>query len=77
MEWSRAQNFRPLAGEMFINDMQNLQLDINGLDKGIPYYVRVLAWNMKGFGRCAASDPPYAMPSSKSRFINQLNIWTK
>ena len=65
VEWSKAQNFRPLVGEVFINDMSSLQYDISGLDCGSPYFVRVTAWNMKGFSKSSLSDPLYAIPSSE------------
>lgn len=48
-----------------INEMHNLHHNITGLECGIPYFVRVTAWNVKGFGRPAYSDPLYAIPSSK------------
>lgn len=65
VEWSCAQNFKPLVGEVFISDLQNLKYDITGLECGCPYYVRVTAWNMKGFGKGSLSDPSYAIPSSE------------
>ena len=65
VEWSKGQNFRPLAGEVIINDIHNLEYEITGLDSGVAYFVRVTAWNIKGFGRCSYADPLYAIPSSK------------
>ena len=69
VEWSKSQNFRPLAGEVIINEIHSLEHAITGLDSGVPYYVKVTAWNIKGFGRSSLSDPLYAIPSS------ELSVW--
>ena len=65
VEWSCNESFSPLAGEQIIEDIRYNLYEIPCLQQGQVYYVRVRAWNMKGFGPAAISNPPYAAPSSK------------
>ncbi|XP_064627052.1 ankyrin repeat and fibronectin type-III domain-containing protein 1-like isoform X3 [Lineus longissimus] len=63
VEWSCFEDFHPLAGETVINSDEH-RYQIPNLTQGNTYYVRVTAGNIKGYGPFAASDPPYAVPSS-------------
>ena len=65
MEWSCFEDFMPLAGESIVENMRHLEYEIDGLAKGNRYYVRVAAWNMKGYSPYTAAKPSYAVPSSK------------
>ena len=65
VEWSHKANFRPVSGEIIIQDLRCLEYEIVGLTRGTPYYVRVTAWGPKGFGKHAYSQPPCATPSSE------------
>lgn len=56
----------PLAGESTVENMRHLEYEIEGLAKGNKYYVRVSAWNMKGYSPFTTAKPSYAVPSSKS-----------
>lgn len=62
----------PLAGEDIVENMRHLEYEICGLVKGNKYYVRVTAWNMKGYGPYTMSKPSYAVPSSKSNFYPEF-----
>ncbi|XP_068610883.1 ankyrin repeat and fibronectin type-III domain-containing protein 1 [Brachionichthys hirsutus] len=63
VEWSCLKDFSLLAGEMMLDNLQTLKCIINGLTTGRLYYVRVSAYNMKGWGLSAPSQPPSASPS--------------
>jgi len=65
VEWSRSESFAPLEGETILDDVRSLEVEIRHLKKGVPYYVRVAAMNMKGFSQPALSSPLYAVPSSE------------
>uniref|UniRef100_A0A3Q3JHZ2 Fibronectin type-III domain-containing protein n=1 Tax=Monopterus albus TaxID=43700 RepID=A0A3Q3JHZ2_MONAL len=64
VEWSCLKDFSLLAGETVLDDLQTLKCTISGLTTGRLYYVRVLAYNMKGWGPPASSLPPSAAPSN-------------
>ncbi|KAM6897551.1 ankyrin repeat and fibronectin type-III domain-containing protein 1 [Xenentodon cancila] len=64
VEWSCLKDFSLLAGEMVVDNLQNLQCSIGGLSTGRLYYVRVAAYNMKGWGPPTCSLPPSAAPSN-------------
>ncbi|XP_067344144.1 ankyrin repeat and fibronectin type-III domain-containing protein 1 isoform X1 [Channa argus] len=64
VEWSCLKDFSLLAGEMVLDDLQTLKCTISGLTTGRLYYVRVSAYNMKGWGAPASSLPPSAAPSN-------------
>ncbi|XP_052266694.1 ankyrin repeat and fibronectin type-III domain-containing protein 1-like isoform X3 [Dreissena polymorpha] len=64
VEWSRNDSFSLLDGELLLEDVRSLEVEIKKLKKGMPYYVRVSAMNMKGFSQPATSNPQYAVPSS-------------
>ncbi|XP_043929748.1 ankyrin repeat and fibronectin type-III domain-containing protein 1-like [Protopterus annectens] len=64
VEWSSSELFEPLTGFAEITDLRNLQYTIKGLDTGTPYYVRVSAYSLKGWGHAQMSHPPCHIPSS-------------
>ncbi|XP_056152660.1 ankyrin repeat and fibronectin type-III domain-containing protein 1-like [Lampris incognitus] len=64
VEWSCLKDFSLLAGEMVLDNLQSLKCTINNLTTGRLYYVRVSAYNMKGWGPPASSLPPSAAPSN-------------
>ncbi|KAM9425570.1 ankyrin repeat and fibronectin type-III domain-containing protein 1 isoform 2-T3 [Pholidichthys leucotaenia] len=64
VEWSCLKDFSLLAGEMVLDNLQSLKCTISGLTTGRLYYVRVSAYNMKGWGPPTSSLPPSAAPSN-------------
>lgn len=54
-----------MEGEILLDDVRNLEVEIKQLKKGTAYYVRVSAMNMKGFSCPSNTCPTYAVPSSK------------
>ncbi|XP_069763629.1 ankyrin repeat and fibronectin type-III domain-containing protein 1-like [Narcine bancroftii] len=64
VEWSYSKTFETRAGITIVEDLKSLQFTIEGLVTGALYYVRVSAYNMKGWGPPKASSPPCAAPSS-------------
>ncbi|KAM3860033.1 ankyrin repeat and fibronectin type-III domain-containing protein 1 [Diretmus argenteus] len=64
VEWSCLKDFSLLAGEMVLDNLQSLRCTVSGLTTGRLYYVRVSAYNMKGWGPPASSLPPSAAPSN-------------
>ncbi|XP_076616278.1 ankyrin repeat and fibronectin type-III domain-containing protein 1 isoform X2 [Chaetodon auriga] len=64
VEWSCLKDFSLLAGEMLLDNLQTLKCIISSLTTGRLYYVRVSAYNMKGWGPPASSLPPSAAPSN-------------
>ncbi|XP_070579749.1 ankyrin repeat and fibronectin type-III domain-containing protein 1-like isoform X2 [Ptychodera flava] len=64
IEWSTSDDFSTPCGEHILYDVRNLFYTIQGLKQGTKYFVRVSAFNMKGFGPFQLSTPPYAIPSS-------------
>ncbi|XP_040885078.1 uncharacterized protein ankfn1 isoform X2 [Toxotes jaculatrix] len=64
VEWSCLKDFSLLAGEMVLDNLQALKCTISSLTTGRLYYVRVSAYNMKGWGPPASSLPPSAAPSN-------------
>ncbi|XP_030631009.1 ankyrin repeat and fibronectin type-III domain-containing protein 1 [Chanos chanos] len=64
VEWSCLKDFSLLAGEMILEKLQSQRCTITGLTTGRMYYVRVSAYNMKGWGPSAPSQPPSAAPSN-------------
>lgn len=64
VEWSCLKDFSLLAGETVLDNLQSLKCTISSLTTGRLYYVRVSAYNMKGWGPPASSLPPSAAPSN-------------
>ncbi|XP_075926051.1 ankyrin repeat and fibronectin type-III domain-containing protein 1-like isoform X3 [Petromyzon marinus] len=63
VEWSLMEEFEQLAGEAVLEDCHSLCYQITGLTSGCEYYVRVMAYNMKGWGPTQTSLPVFAIPS--------------
>ncbi|XP_048343328.1 ankyrin repeat and fibronectin type-III domain-containing protein 1 [Sphaerodactylus townsendi] len=64
VEWSSLEDFSPLAGEMIMDNLQSLRCIITNLIMGQNYYVRVSAYNMKGWGPPQTASPSCASPSN-------------
>ncbi|XP_060951304.1 ankyrin repeat and fibronectin type-III domain-containing protein 1 [Limanda limanda] len=64
VEWSCLKDFSLLAGETLLDNLQVLKCSISSLSTGRLYYVRVSAFNMKGWGPPTSSLPPAAAPSN-------------
>ncbi|KAL4240314.1 Ankyrin-repeat and fibronectin type III domain-containing 1 [Mactra antiquata] len=64
VEWCKDDTFSPIEGEIILDEVRSLEVEIKHLKKGQPYYVRVSAMNMKGFSLPTITNPPYAVPSS-------------
>ncbi|XP_077594883.1 ankyrin repeat and fibronectin type-III domain-containing protein 1 isoform X1 [Stigmatopora nigra] len=64
VEWSCLKDCSILAGEMLLENLQSLKCTISNLTTGRLYYVRISAYNMKGWGPPACSLPPSAAPSN-------------
>ncbi len=69
VEWSCCDSFTPLVGEQILDDPDCMFYEIPNLVQGAGYFVRVCAWNFKGFGPNTLSDPLFAVPSSKSSLL--------
>ena len=65
VEWSCCEDFSSSVGQQIVDDPHYKFLEIPSLVQGNTYYVRVRAWNIKGFGD--ASPVLSAVPSSKSQ----------
>ncbi|NXB50074.1 ANKF1 protein, partial [Leucopsar rothschildi] len=64
VEWSSSEEFSPLAGEIIMDNLHSLRCSITGLRTGQRYFVRVSAYNMRGWGPPRKSTPEYASPSN-------------
>uniref|UniRef100_W5LEH6 Ankyrin repeat and fibronectin type III domain containing 1 n=1 Tax=Astyanax mexicanus TaxID=7994 RepID=W5LEH6_ASTMX len=64
VEWSCLKDFSLLAGELILENLTSLRCTVTGLSTGRQYYVRVSAYNMKGWGPSQLSQPPCAVPSN-------------
>ncbi|XP_072444619.1 ankyrin repeat and fibronectin type-III domain-containing protein 1-like [Chiloscyllium punctatum] len=64
VEWSYTETFESTVGAATVEDLKSLQYAIEGLNMGTLYYVRVSAYNVKGWGPAKVSTPPCAIPSS-------------
>ncbi|XP_038633833.1 ankyrin repeat and fibronectin type-III domain-containing protein 1-like [Scyliorhinus canicula] len=65
VEWSGLMDFSAQCGETKLEDLSSLTYTISGLITGRPYYVRVSAANMKGWGLPQTACPAFAIPSSE------------
>lgn len=63
VEWCTSHAFVSIVGEFVITDLRNLEYVIPDLKKGERYFVRVSAYNMKGFGRPQMAQPASAAPT--------------
>ncbi|XP_075996927.1 ankyrin repeat and fibronectin type-III domain-containing protein 1-like [Genypterus blacodes] len=64
VEWSCLEDFSLLAGDLILDHLQTLKCTISGLTTGRLYFLRVSAYNMKGWSSPACSLPPSAAPSN-------------
>ena len=63
VEWSCYESFKPAAGELVIEDPQCCQCVIANLAQGNMYFVRVYAWNIRGWSKAALSSPAGVIPT--------------
>ncbi|XP_051571777.1 ankyrin repeat and fibronectin type-III domain-containing protein 1-like isoform X1 [Myxocyprinus asiaticus] len=64
VEWSCSSSFHPLCGSAYITDTKHPEFNITGLKTGVEYYVRVRAYNVRGWGPVQISSPVCVAPSS-------------
>uniref|UniRef100_A0A8C5QYS5 Ankyrin repeat and fibronectin type III domain containing 1 n=1 Tax=Leptobrachium leishanense TaxID=445787 RepID=A0A8C5QYS5_9ANUR len=64
VDWSCSSDFSLIAGEIIVDNLQSLRCSITGLRMGQLCYVRVSAYNMKGWGPPETSNPTGAAPSN-------------
>ncbi|XP_065846415.1 ankyrin repeat and fibronectin type-III domain-containing protein 1-like isoform X2 [Oscarella lobularis] len=64
VEWSKDCLFDRIGGSLEKRATGDLTLIIKDLKRGTPYYIRVSAYNVKGFGPPCYASPPFAIPSS-------------
>ncbi|XP_072916102.1 LOW QUALITY PROTEIN: ankyrin-repeat and fibronectin type III domain-containing 1-like [Hemitrygon akajei] len=71
VEWSTSDDFSSITGESILEGIKTLACTVTGLVTGTSYYVRVSAYNMKGWGPPQSSTPPSAAPSYWGDFDNK------
>ncbi|KAG7460025.1 hypothetical protein MATL_G00216970 [Megalops atlanticus] len=64
VDWSSSSSFKPLCGSSLVLDTKSLTYNITGLQSGVQYFVRVCAYNVKGWGPFQSYSPVSAAPSS-------------
>nr|XP_057905879.1 ankyrin repeat and fibronectin type-III domain-containing protein 1-like [Doryrhamphus excisus] len=64
VEWSTSASFKRILGSAQVAETKNPSYSIRGLTAGEHYYVRVSAYNVKGWGPPQCSTPASAAPSS-------------
>nr|XP_023847766.1 ankyrin repeat and fibronectin type-III domain-containing protein 1-like [Salvelinus alpinus] len=64
VEWSTSANFKSILGSAQVIDTKTPVHSITGLTTGMHYFVRVTAYNVKGWGPAQSSSPVSATPSS-------------
>ncbi|XP_071330459.1 ankyrin repeat and fibronectin type-III domain-containing protein 1 [Trachinotus anak] len=84
VEWSTSASFKRILASAQVTETKNPSFSINGLTAGVHYFVRVSAYNVKGWGPPQCSTPVSAAPSSwrecigvKSQFRNHEDIVRK
>ncbi|XP_070837490.1 ankyrin repeat and fibronectin type-III domain-containing protein 1 [Chaetodon trifascialis] len=84
VEWSTSASFKRILGSIQVTETKNPSYSINGLTAGVHYFVRVSAFNVKGWGPPQCSAPASAAPSSwrectgvKSQFRNHEGLVRK
>uniref|UniRef100_A0A8C6WFQ3 Fibronectin type-III domain-containing protein n=1 Tax=Neogobius melanostomus TaxID=47308 RepID=A0A8C6WFQ3_9GOBI len=77
VEWSTSKTFKRILGSAQVMETKNPTYSLQGLTVGVYYFVRVSAYNIKGWGPPQCSTPASAAPSSwrecvgvKSQFRN-------
>ncbi|XP_068605880.1 ankyrin repeat and fibronectin type-III domain-containing protein 1 [Brachionichthys hirsutus] len=81
VDWSTSASFKRILGSVQVTETKNPSHSIRGLTAGVHYFVRVSAFNVKGWGPPQCSNPPSAAPSSwrecvgvKSQFRNHEGL---
>uniref|UniRef100_A0A674CJ61 Ankyrin repeat and fibronectin type-III domain-containing protein 1-like n=1 Tax=Salmo trutta TaxID=8032 RepID=A0A674CJ61_SALTR len=64
VEWSTSANFKSILDSAQVIDTKTPVHSITGLTTGMHYFVRVTAYNVKGWGPAQSSSPVSAAPSS-------------
>ncbi|XP_034045515.1 ankyrin repeat and fibronectin type-III domain-containing protein 1-like [Thalassophryne amazonica] len=64
VEWSKSANFKCILGSAQVTETRNPSYSIKGLTAGVHYFVRVRAYNVRGWGPPQCSFPVSAAPSS-------------
>ncbi|XP_040012341.1 ankyrin repeat and fibronectin type-III domain-containing protein 1-like isoform X2 [Xiphias gladius] len=64
VEWSASASFKRILGSAQVIETKNPSYSIKGLTAGVHYFVRVSAYNVKGWGPPQCSNPVSAAPSS-------------
>ncbi|XP_041673357.1 ankyrin repeat and fibronectin type-III domain-containing protein 1-like [Cheilinus undulatus] len=64
VEWSTSASFKRILGSAQVTETKNPSHSIKGLTAGVHYFVRVSAFNVKGWGPPQSSTPVSAAPSS-------------
>ncbi|KAJ7992622.1 hypothetical protein DPEC_G00280590 [Dallia pectoralis] len=64
VEWSTSASFKCILGLAQVVDTMTPEHNITGLTTGVHYFVRVSAYNVKGWGPAQRSSPVSAAPSS-------------
>ncbi|XP_028311583.1 ankyrin repeat and fibronectin type-III domain-containing protein 1 [Gouania willdenowi] len=64
VEWSTSAGFKRILGSAQVTETKNPSYIIKGLTTGVHYFVRVSAYNVKGWGPPQSSTPVSAAPSS-------------
>ncbi|XP_022623217.1 ankyrin repeat and fibronectin type-III domain-containing protein 1-like [Seriola dumerili] len=84
VEWSTSASFKRILASAQVTETKNPSYSIKGLTAGVHYFVRVSAYNVKGWGPPQCSTPVSAAPSSwrecvgvKSQFRNHEVIVRK
>ncbi|TWW69369.1 ankyrin repeat and fibronectin type-III domain-containing protein 1-like [Takifugu flavidus] len=84
VEWSTSDSFKRILGSIQVTETKNPSYTIKGLTTGVHYFVRVSAFNVKGWGPTQCSTPASAAPSSwreclgvKSQFRNHEGLLRK
>ncbi|XP_028268767.1 ankyrin repeat and fibronectin type-III domain-containing protein 1 [Parambassis ranga] len=84
VEWSTSASFKRVLGSALVTETKNPSFTIKGLTAGVHYFVRVSAYNVKGWGPPQCSTPLSAAPSSwrecigvKSQFRNHEGLVRK
>ncbi|XP_026181055.1 ankyrin repeat and fibronectin type-III domain-containing protein 1 [Mastacembelus armatus] len=84
VEWSTSASFKRILGSAQVTETKNPSYSIKGLTAGVHYFVRVSAYNVKGWGLPRCSTPVSAAPSSwkecigvKSQFRNHEGLVRK
>ncbi|CAK6975185.1 ankyrin repeat and fibronectin type-III domain-containing protein 1-like [Scomber scombrus] len=84
VEWSTSSSFKRILCEAQVTETKNPSYSIKGLTAGVQYFVRVSAYNVKGWGPPQCSTPVSAAPSSwrecigvKSQLRNQEGLVRK